>query len=226
MLGASPPVGASPARAARSAASSHSSSVQPRVSRRTATSGAPPVASCSTSASMPSIPWSTSRAMWPSPRNSRSRVWACHRRLERRLRPGQVGVPGEQGASLGALAGPAAPPGGPVRRPRAHVVGVGGVGPSIRRSAAPATSVRALEDGGRGDAVPHPVHRLVDEGRAEVEEGGDHRAGVDRRPSGPSARRSSRTDPRGPGARRRRPPRGRSRPCRAAARGSARSSGR
>ena len=62
--------------------------------------------------------------------------------LERRVRPGEVGVPAEEGASLGALAGPERRPVGPVRR-RSGTSSESAAGPSIRRRAAPATSVRA-----------------------------------------------------------------------------------
>ncbi len=67
-----------PRSISRSTPASHSGSGHPRVPRRNP-SGRSPVARCSPRAPTGSRSCRTRAATWPSPRNSRRRVWACQR---------------------------------------------------------------------------------------------------------------------------------------------------
>jgi len=158
------------------------------------------VASCRTSASMPSISRSTSWAMCPSPRNSRSRVWACHSVSTGPSGHGRSACPANSGPSLRAPRRRAVRPDGPGRR-AVRRSSDPAASPSMRRRASPPPGVRARA---RPQASRVPRRRPWTRGRgtAGSEEGGDDRAGVDGAhggrpeakypdwPSRPSVRRS------------------------------------
>ena len=146
------------ARRGRSTAAAHASSLQRRLAC-SAARGTSPDAACSTSASIPSSPASTRQATWPSPRNSRSSVIACHER-ERRARPATPAPRGRRTAG-GRPADRPRPRRGPAPRP-APPPARRAASPTVRRRAAPAAASRAatIRSGVRrrprgGDGVVH-----------------------------------------------------------------------
>ena len=136
--------------------------------------GTSPDAAWNTSASIPSRPASTRQAMWPSPRNSRSSVMACQSASTGSSGQGSDGVAGvERTAGGGARRRRRC---GPARRRAAPTGRRGG----RRRLAAAPVRRRVeprLEQRLRRGRLPRRGDGVVDDGRVEVEERGDHDLG-------------------------------------------------